>query len=67
MCQNHRCKIFQVDWKVNRMAKAIFELILAIVRLIVAIIAGFKFISGDRNETKTIYYGILILFAVIGR
>lgn len=64
MCRNHRCKIFQAEWKVNGMSKAIFELILAIVRFIALIIFGYKFISEDMNETKTIYYGILILLVL---
>ena len=40
------------------MVKAILDLILAIVRLILVMFCGYKFVTGDMNENKTLYYGI---------
>jgi hypothetical protein len=47
------------------MAKVIFELIFQIVKLICFIFAGCKFVFGDVNKTKTLYYGIWTLWALM--
>lgn len=43
----------------------IFDLILAIFKLVIVIVCGYKFITGDMNENKTLYYGILALMCMI--
>lgn len=49
------------------MVKAILDLILAIVRLILVMFCGYKFFMGDSNENKTLYYGMWVLILLITR
>lgn len=43
----------------------IFRLILSIVKLVIVFVCGYKFITGDMKENKTLYYGILALMCMI--
>lgn len=43
----------------------ILDLLWAIIKLVIIIICGYKFITGDMNENKTLYYGILVLISMI--
>lgn len=47
------------------MIGVIFDLILVIANLVIAGICGYKFITGDMNENKTLYYGILALMFML--
>ena len=49
------------------MVKAILDLILAIVRLILVMFFGYKFLMNDSKENKTLYYGIWVLILLITR
>lgn len=43
------------------MFKEIVELINIILKIVFLVIFSWKFLTGDMNEVKTIYYGILVL------
>lgn len=47
------------------MIEDILNLISAIIKLVIAVICGYKFITGDMNENKTLYYGIWVLLCLL--
>lgn len=47
------------------MFKAIFDLMFAISRLVLITVFGYKFLTSDINENKTLYYGIWVLMCMI--
>ena len=46
------------------MIGAILDLLCAIIKLVIAIICGYKFMTGDINANKTLYYGIWVLICL---
>lgn len=46
------------------MIGAILDLIFAVVKLVIVIVCSYKFITGDMNENKTLYYGIWVLICL---
>lgn len=46
------------------MLEAILNLINAIIKLVIVIICSYKFITGDMNENKKLYYGLWVLICL---
>lgn len=49
---------------VKIMIGAILDLIFAVIKLVIVIVCSYKFITGDMNENKTLYYGIWVLICL---
>lgn len=47
------------------MFEAIFNLSFLISKLILLFIFGFKFMFGETNENKTLYYGIFVVILML--